>query len=76
MGKDFKASQPFTHRLVSELCCEEALIVITPTKGGNPETFNQVALVFPGSCRIYAYTTMDNQGNEYLVGYKIAPSAR
>jgi hypothetical protein len=71
MGMESKTSQPLTRTLLSELCCEEALIVITATKGGNPETFNQVALVFPGTCRIYAYTTKDSQGNTYLVGYKI-----
>ena len=68
---DSKTSGQLTHTLVGELCCEEALIVITAIKGGNPETFNQVALIFPGSCRIYTYTTTDSKGNEYLVGYKI-----
>ncbi len=68
---DFRTSRQLTHTLLSEICCEEALIVITATKGGNPDTFNQVALVFPGSCRVYAYTTTDSEGNQYLVGYKL-----
>ena len=57
--------------LVGELLCDEVLILVTVTKGGDPQRHEQLALVFPGSCRVYAYTRLDPHGQHVLKGYKI-----
>jgi hypothetical protein len=53
------------------LLCDEVLILVTVTKGGDPQRHEQLALVFPGSCRVYAYTRLDPHGQHVLKGYKI-----
>ena len=58
--------------VIAEVSCEEAMILITPTKGGDPNMFGQVALRLSGYFTVYAYTKMDAQGQEWFVGYKIA----
>jgi len=57
--------------LVGELLSDEVLILVTVTKGGDPQRHEQLALVFPGSCRVYAYTKLDTYGQHVLKGYKI-----
>jgi hypothetical protein len=63
---------PLKEHIITEVLCEEAFILITPTKGGDPTIFGQVALKMAGSFTVYAYTRMDGNGEEYFVGYKIA----
>jgi hypothetical protein len=62
---------PLKEHVITEVACEEAMILITPTKGGDPTIFSQVALRLTGSFTVYAYTKIDAQGQEWLVGYKI-----
>ena len=62
---------PVKEYVIREMVCEEALILITPTKGGDPTTFGQVALCLAGSFKVYAYSMTDAKGQEKFIGYKI-----
>jgi hypothetical protein len=64
--------RPATKHEIVEVICEEAMILITPTKGGDPTIFGQVALKIAGSFTVYAYTKLDSKGREQFIGYKIA----
>ena len=63
---------PIKEHVIVEIPCEEAMILITPTKGGDPTIFGQVALRLAGTFTVYAYTKTDARGQEWFVGYKIA----
>ena len=63
---------PVKEHVITEVVCEEAMILITPTKGGDPTIFGQVALRLAGTFTVYAYTKTDARGQECFVGYKIA----
>jgi hypothetical protein len=62
---------PITEHQIAAILCEEALILITPTKGGDPTISGQVALKISGSFTVYAYTKPDATGQQCFVGYKI-----
>lgn len=67
---------PLKEHVITEVVCEEALILIPPTKGGDPTIFGQVALRLASSFTVYAYTKTDATGQEWFVGYKIAEEVR
>jgi hypothetical protein len=71
-GQRTNGHRPTVEYEIVEIVCEEAMILITPTKGGDPSIFGQVALKMSGSFTVYAYTKLDAKGREYFVGYKIA----
>jgi hypothetical protein len=64
--------RPVTEHEIVEIHCEEAMILITPTKGCDPTVFGQVALKMSGSFTVYAYIRPDAKGRPCFVGYKIA----
>src|SRR5262249_50875601 len=56
---------PIQEHVITEVACEEAMILITPTKGGDPSIFGQVALRMAGTFTIYAYSKTDAHGQEW-----------